>query len=74
MYNGSLMDWWLRIPLLMQGTGFHSFSGNIPHASEQLSLCATTTEPALQSLCTEIRGVTVVRSLVYGDSLARILK
>ena len=45
------------------GTGFRSCSRNIPHASEQLSSCATITEPALQSLCAEIRGVTVVRSL-----------
>ena len=27
--------------------GFGSWSGKIPHAAEQLSLCATTTEPAL---------------------------
>ena len=29
--------------------GFHSWSGKTPHTSEQLSLCATTTEPVLQS-------------------------
>ena len=27
--------------------GFESWSGKIPHAAEQLSPCATTTEPAL---------------------------
>ena len=29
--------------------GFEPWSGKIPHAAEQLSPCATTTEPALQS-------------------------
>ena len=33
----------------MQGTRFEPWSGKIPHAVEQLSLCATTTEPALYS-------------------------
>ena len=33
----------------MQGHRFEPWSGKIPHASEQLSLCATTTEPVLQS-------------------------
>ena len=28
-------------------TGFEPWSGKIPHAVEQLSLCATTTEPVL---------------------------
>ncbi|KAJ8794086.1 hypothetical protein J1605_019078 [Eschrichtius robustus] len=32
-----------------RGHGFEPWSGKIPHASEQLSLCATTTEPVLQS-------------------------
>ena len=27
--------------------GFEPWSGKIPHATEQLSLCATTTEPTL---------------------------
>ena len=27
--------------------GFESWSGRIPHATEQLSLCTTTTEPVL---------------------------
>ena len=29
--------------------GFEPWSGKIPHAAEQLSPCATTTEPGLQS-------------------------
>ena len=43
----SLVAPWLRIRLPMQGHGFQPWSGKIPHAGEQLSLCATTTEPAL---------------------------
>ena len=45
----SLVAQWLRIRLPMQGHGFEPWSGKIPHAAEQLSPCATTTEPALQS-------------------------
>ena len=30
-----------------RGHGFDPWSGKIPHAAEQLSLCATTTEPLL---------------------------
>ena len=30
-----------------RGHGFEPWSGKIPHAAEQLSPCATTTEPAL---------------------------
>ena len=29
------------------GHGFDPWSGKIPHAAEQLSLCATTAEPVL---------------------------
>ena len=43
----SLVVQWLRIRLPMQGHGFEPWSGKIPHAMEQLSPCATTTEPAL---------------------------
>ena len=43
----SLVVQWLRILLPMQGTQFEPWSRKIPHAVEQLSLCATTTEPAL---------------------------
>ena len=32
-----------------RGHGFHSLLGKIPHALKQESLCATTTEPVLQS-------------------------
>ena len=32
-----------------RGHGFDPWSGKIPHAVEQLSPCAKTTEPALQS-------------------------
>ena len=41
----SLVVQWLRIHLPMQGTQVRS--GKIPHAAEQLSPCATTTEAAL---------------------------
>ena len=48
--RASLVAQWLRIRLSMQGTlvraGFGPWSGKIPHALEQISPCATTTEPA----------------------------
>ena len=34
--RASLVAQWLRICLLMQGHGFESWSGKIPHAAEQL--------------------------------------
>ena len=34
-------------PANAAGHGFDPWSRKIPHAAEQLSLCATTTEPAL---------------------------
>ena len=43
----SLVAQWLRIRLPMQGMGVRAWSGKIPHAAEQLSLCATTTKPVL---------------------------
>ena len=43
----SLVARWLRIRLPMQGHGFEPWSGKISHAAEQLSPCATTTEPVL---------------------------
>ena len=43
----ALVAQWLRICLPMQGTQVRSWSGKIPHAMDQLSPCATTTEPAL---------------------------
>ena len=41
----SLVAQWLRIRLPMQGTRFEPWSGKVPHATEQLSPCATTTKP-----------------------------
>ena len=43
----SLVAQLLRIRLPMQETQFKPWSGKIPHAAEQLSPCATTTEPVL---------------------------
>ena len=48
--GASLMAQWLRIRLPMEGTWVRALAGKIPHAAEQLSPCATTTEPVLQSL------------------------
>ena len=45
--GASVVAQWLRICLPMQGHGFEPWSGKIPHAAEQLSPCATTTESAL---------------------------
>ena len=42
----SLVVQWLRICLPMQGTRFDPWSGKIPPALGQLSMCATTPEPA----------------------------
>ena len=41
----SLVAQWLRIACQCSGHGFEPWSRKIPHATEQLSLCATTTEP-----------------------------
>ena len=46
----SLVVQWLRIHLEMLGTWFNPWSGKIPHTMEELSPCATTTEPALYGL------------------------
>ena len=46
--GASLVVQWLRIHLLMQGRHrFNPWSGKIPYAVGQLSLCSTTSEPAL---------------------------
>ena len=45
--GASLVAQWLRIRLPMQGTQVRALVQKIPHAAEQLSPCATTTEPAL---------------------------
>ena len=48
--NGaSLVPQWLRIRLPVQGTRVQAPVGKTPHAAEQLSPCATTTEPVLYS-------------------------
>ena len=43
------LPWWRsgwKSTCQCRGHGFEAWSGKIPHATEQLSLCATTTEPA----------------------------
>ena len=42
----SLVVQWIQICLPVLEHGFDPWSGVIPHAAEQLSLCATTKEPA----------------------------
>lgn len=50
---------WLRILLPMLGTpGLILVWERISHAARQLSLCARTTEPALQGLCSTLREAT----------------
>ena len=49
LYRASLVVQWLRIHLPMQGTQVPPPVGEDPHASEQLTPCATTTETALWS-------------------------
>ena len=47
-YRG--LPWWrsgYESACQCRGRGFNPWSGKIPHADEQLSLCATTTDPAL---------------------------
>ena len=41
-----------NLPVNAEDTGFIPGSGKTPHAMEQLSPCASTTEPALDSLHT----------------------
>ena len=51
--KGGGLPWWLsgkESTCQCRSRGFGSWSGTIPHASEQLSPCATTTEPVLWSL------------------------
>ena len=43
----SLVAQWLRIRLPVQGTWVQPLVQDDPHATEQLSPCATATEPAL---------------------------
>ena len=45
--------WWLsgkEFTCQYRTGGFHPWSGKIPHATEQLSLCTATTEPVFVSL------------------------
>ena len=48
--RASLVVQGLRIQAAMPGTRVQSWSGKIPHATEQLSPWATTTKPALRGL------------------------
>ncbi|KAJ8784364.1 hypothetical protein J1605_008297 [Eschrichtius robustus] len=43
--EASLVAQWLRITCQCRGHGFEPWSGKIPHVTEQLSPCTTTTEP-----------------------------
>ena len=47
MIRASLVVQWLGIACQRRGRRFEPWSGKIPHATERLSLCATTTEPVL---------------------------
>ena len=46
-WRTSLVAQWLRIACQCRGQRFKPWSGKIPHAAEQLSPCATVTEPML---------------------------
>ena len=46
-FRASLVVQWLRIRLPMQGTWVQALVQEDPTCREQLSLCATATEPAL---------------------------
>ena len=50
--GASLAVQWLESACQCRGHMFHLWSGNIPQAAGQLSLCTTTTEPELQ--CCEL--------------------
>ena len=57
------MAQWLRIHQPMQGTRFEPWSGKIPHAAEQLSPRATTTEACTpRARAPQQREATAVRS------------
>ena len=50
IHGASLMAQWSRIHIAVQGTGSIPGPGTkIPHATEQLSPCTTTTQSALES-------------------------
>ena len=48
--SGTGLPWWCsgeESACQCRGHGLETWSEKIPHATEQVSLCATTTEPAL---------------------------
>ena len=59
----SLVVQWLRIHLPMQGRWIWLLVWEDPHAMGQLSLCAVTTEPALEGVSSTTRDATAIRSL-----------
>ena len=52
----SLVAQWLRIHLPMRGHGFEPWSGKIPHAAEQLSLCITREATTMRSPRTAMKS------------------
>ena len=72
--NLSRPPWWLsgkEFTCQCRRWGFHPWSGKIPHATEQLSLCIATTEPAgcnywstcLRAPCSATKEAAEIRSL-----------
>ena len=65
------LPWWCsgwESACQCRGHGFEPWSGKIPHATEQLSLCATTTEPVLWSpwaTTTEAREPQLLKSMSH---------
>ena len=53
---------WIEIHLPMQGTQSDPWWGKILYAAEQLSPCATATEPVLYSLCSTTREAIAMRN------------
>ena len=53
-FAASLVVQWLRILLPLQGTWVQSLAQEDSMCMKQLSLCARTTEPALQSLLLQL--------------------
>ena len=61
-----MLPWWLggKEPTCRyRRHGFNPWSRKIPQAVDQLSLCATTVEPVLWSLCFALREATAVSML-----------
>lgn len=60
------LTWWStswKSACQCQGHEFDPWSGMIPYATGQLSLCATATKSALWRLCSATKEVTIVRGL-----------